>query len=782
MKQIITLVSVALAAITVGCTKESIGNGAASHPMKVNISCDSPETKTMIQESAGQYIPSWKSTDKLGVYTLVSSTENNTNKQFSVAGLSEGKASSFTGSIDNTGAGTYQFLGYYPYTAGQLASSVHAVSLTLPANQSPTQTSFDGDADILVAKPVDKAIAADQESVSDLNFQFARLVSILKIKITHVDNAVAEEEVKSVRLSAPDYILSGSFSLDLSTGETSSWSGADYAQANYSTIHEEVNNFVSWINVHPVTIASGMTITVKVVTSNHIIQKTITLSSDLALKEGKIISLEVNMAGCQVNPTPSTPLGAKLLGVALASDSDGFNMLSDGGFENQPGQSCGVWKDHTLWYIPDYVWAYDDSGMRSGNRSLFADLNTHDWRDVVVQTVALKKNTSYTFSIDMQKAWADAGVYFGFRAAATHDFNTNGTETANWKTYSYDWGDIDDVQANMFVGAWPWDNFWIRLDNMKLIPTGYTTASYKPSTTTVESGFANNTFQSLDGCLRMVTWPIGNPATSTSYRVAMAHATIDGNLFESAAAHATVSSTGLVIDNFKGNGKEMLTGAEAQYCVPTSGFSNSLGTIEYVFYYATNDDWVSANDWAAVGCYVAKSTNEGSSWQKVDALTKGASSKFVNACALTVGSDVYIFGSPAGRGGVNTYVAKVAISSFEDASAWRYFDGSSFGATTEEGAVSIFYGPTAEMSVCYDSETSLYVAFYRSLRTGKLVYRESTSPEGLWSGEKEAVDDPTGAYYFAPSIVKYTTESDTNGKIFMLSSSVENGYSLGGIL
>ena len=748
---------------------------SGNHPMDVTIACGNPSVRTLITQAGDSYNPAWVSTDKIGVYTELASSENNTNAQFSITSLSSGSASSFNGTIDNTGAGTYAFYGYYPYTNGQIANSLESVQMTLPTLQSPTSTSFDGDADVLVAQKVSKAIADAQTSVDDLNFAFARVISILKINLLNVDGAISDETIKSVRLTADGHVLTGSYTLNLTNGDTQSWSGNDYVQADYSNDSYHVGGFTSWLTTKPQVISSGETITLRVTGTDHILQKSVVLSKDLSLKSGKIIELDFDMTGCHVNASPTTPSGMDLLEITLSSDSNGFNMLSDGGFENHPGAAWDVYKTKTLWWISEYGWTYNDADVRSGSRSVFIDMNSHDWRDGCIQAINLKKNITYNFTLDMKTAWNNANVYMGFRAESIHDVNTGRDGSTDWLEYSYSWANDNDTQANIFVGGFPWDGFWIKVDNLKVCPDSYSGDSFVPSSVSTVTGLKNASFQALSACSRMIVWPIGDKSSTITYGVALYKPTIDGYAYGTAFAKATANASGLQINSFVGNGKEMLTDAEGTFCVPTAGFSSLDGSVQYVAYYATNTDPLSTDSWEAVGSYVAKSTDGGKTWSKIAALSKDGASKFVN-CSFFVpnSTDVIIYGSPAGRGGIATYSAKVSIANFEDASAWRYFDGADYTATSEAGAVSIFYGPTSEMTVFYDTDTNNYIALYRSRTTGALVYRESLSPEGCWSGEKIITTDPAGAYYYAPSIIWYPTNTDLTKKLYVIANKINN--------
>lgn len=777
MKKKILILALAIANLfCCSCAKQENATLPTSE-IKVNLVCEQQKTAMTFDGSSLIGTPYWLSADKLGVYTEVSNAESTTNAKFVVSSVDgSGKATGFTGTINNAGSGDYTFYAYYPY-CNMTPASKNAVKLTVPSVQKPTAGSFDGNADILVAKSRVVAISADQEEVN-VNFQFLRPLAIVQAVVIGIDDALKNDIVKSVRISVPGHVLSGDCSLDLTDGTLSGLSGNEFVQAENSDNTRILDNFNAFLMTMPVEIAAGTEMVVKVITDAHCLVKNIKVpAGGINLSESDITTLKFNMADCQINPNPTAVGGIKLLNIQLDEDAFGFNVLSDGGFENFPTKDCGYWKNHTLWYVPNYAWAYNDAGIRSGKRSLFADLNTHDWRDVVIQTVNLKKNTTYIFNMDMKKAWQDAGVYFGFRATETHDKSTADTETADWKTYSYSWNNSNDTQANIFIGAWPWDNFWIRIDNLVVKPESYNRKSYIPAGVSVSDYLKNNTFAEITACEKMTVWPLG-PVSTASYGVALSNACIDGNYVSVAYAHATATDNGLVIDGFSGGtGSEIITSKEGVYCVPSAGVASSDGETQYVFYYATDTNPLSTDDWAAKGSYVVKSTDGGRIWNKVESLTKPSGSKFINTALVPVNGVAYIYGTPAGRGGIATYVARVNIDNIEDASAWRYFNGQDFSGLSENDAVSIFYGPVSEMTVFYDDDTSNYVVLYRSRTTGALVYREAQYPEGIWSGEKVAVEDPEGAQYCTPCVIAYPNKHDTSKKLYVVTSFIEDGYS-----
>ena len=81
----------------------------------------------------------------------------------------------------------------------------------------------------------------------------------------------------------------------------------------------------------------------------------------------------------QENPNP-TQFAVTLVKADIAVDKDGFNMITDGGFERFSGDEG--WKSKSLWYLPE--WISEAETPLSGKRTVHADCNTHDWRDVAV--------------------------------------------------------------------------------------------------------------------------------------------------------------------------------------------------------------------------------------------------------------------------------------------------------------------------------------------------------------------------------------------------------------
>lgn len=116
-------------------------------------------------------------------------------------------------------ASNFAYDAFYPaadYSLAETGTDVTLLGITTPAEQTPTATSFDTDADLLVAKPYD----AGAVQPSTLNLRFRRMIAVGKMT---VKNLPASDPVKSVKISAAKssgpVALAGLSTFNLSTGE-----------------------------------------------------------------------------------------------------------------------------------------------------------------------------------------------------------------------------------------------------------------------------------------------------------------------------------------------------------------------------------------------------------------------------------------------------------------------------------------------------------------------------------------------------------------------------------
>lgn len=436
-------------------------------------------------------------------------------------------------------------------------------------------------------------------------------------------------------------------------------------------------------------------------------------------------------SGPNLEEPSSTVSGLYVVETGIKADPDGFNMITDGGFEREN------WKTNTLFWHPETIESSEEPCTGKNSIRFFYD--GEGWNDLAIQTINVKKGQSYTLSLKYRGAWASLNCYMGFRAAEGHDVNTN-TEGRNdaWdEGYSYTWDNVDDTQANVFFGGWWWYGLWVELDDMKVIPTGSNNDSFIPSDAKVAA-------TSLPSAANPVVKSAEKAVVAADATVGMLHnAVIDGATVENVYLTAGLNKAGSFV-------VATATATDVKDFVPTAAIAVDGTT--YVHGYS---GFVPAQPEAEIECTASKavilSSKDGAKWET--AVTFAGDGKFAKAAFCKKDNYIYVFGQPIADGAVNTYVARVEASKLGDLSAYEYWDGGEYAKGTEEIAASIFYGPTDCMSVVYNKTNYAYMAVYRSRTTGQLVYRDAGLAEGEWSGEKLLVADPANVQLYAPQIV-----------------------------
>ena len=227
-------------------------------------------TRTFVE---GDKIYWSQSGDKLGIVYFADQNSGSrkftgTNDEYTV---SENSAARFTADYTATeGASSYTFGAFYPYEYKYVSNN--SISLTVPQSQTPTASSYDPAADILVSKePV-----TVEGTPSTVNFTFSRLVAIVNMTIKGIP---AGEKIESVTFSSPAK-PAGTMSVVLH--EAGTLDNAKFYN-NYEDITLNLNDRVAtgeeslWFTAAP-TDFSGSSFTVTVVTDKNDYTKTVDMT------------------------------------------------------------------------------------------------------------------------------------------------------------------------------------------------------------------------------------------------------------------------------------------------------------------------------------------------------------------------------------------------------------------------------------------------------------------------------------------------------------------------
>lgn len=189
----------------------------------------------------------------------------------------------------------------YPASAWVPSSNTDITNMKVitPTVQQPTATSFDSNADLLIAKSISL-----ESQPTELQMSFGRAVAIGKMT---VKNLASAESVLGVKFTAPDKKVTGRSYVDMTAGTIKEYgyinNFADNVTLNYSsemniTANSEAG-MTAYFTCFPFEVATGETFTVTVTTASKIFTKTVTVQEGraLAFAAGDSSTFAVDMTG-----------------------------------------------------------------------------------------------------------------------------------------------------------------------------------------------------------------------------------------------------------------------------------------------------------------------------------------------------------------------------------------------------------------------------------------------------------------------------------------------------
>ena len=189
----------------------------------------------------------------------------------------------------------------YPASAWVTSSNTDITNMKVitPTVQQPTATSFDSNADLLIAKS-----SSLESQPTELQMSFGRAVAIGKMT---VKNLASAESVLGVKFTAPDKKVTGRSYVDMTAGTIKEYgyinNFADNVTLNYSsemniTANSEAG-MTAYFTCFPFEVATGETFTVTVTTASKIFTKTVTVQEGraLAFAAGDSSTFAVDMTG-----------------------------------------------------------------------------------------------------------------------------------------------------------------------------------------------------------------------------------------------------------------------------------------------------------------------------------------------------------------------------------------------------------------------------------------------------------------------------------------------------
>ncbi|WP_346694415.1 hypothetical protein [uncultured Alistipes sp.] len=289
----------ALATVFVGCSKDE-AESPANKPREISMSViagseleTSPESRTTLNDDNSI---SWETSGEfLRVFETAGETTSSSKSEEAL--IDAGKAVFNVSFTENTSATAFTYNAVYPESAWVTSNNTDAnkMKLITPTNQLPTATSFDGDADLLIAYPEQR-----DAQPTELQVRFKRIVAVGKMTLKNLNST---EAITSVEFIAPENKnVTGRSYVNLNEGTVTEYGYSDMhynnVVMNYDASLEMQSGMTAYFTCFPFEILAGETFKVVVTTPSKVFTREVTIPDgrSLAFTEGRASVFSVDMS------------------------------------------------------------------------------------------------------------------------------------------------------------------------------------------------------------------------------------------------------------------------------------------------------------------------------------------------------------------------------------------------------------------------------------------------------------------------------------------------------
>ena len=289
----------ALATVFAGCSKDE-AESPANKPREISMSViagseleSSPASRTTLNEDNSI---SWETSGEfLRVFETAGETTNSRKSEEAL--IDAGKAVFNVSFTENTSATSFTYNAVYPESAWVTSNNTDANNMKLitPTNQLPTATSFDGDADLLIAYPEQR-----DAQPTELQVRFKRIVAVGKMTLKNLNST---EAITSVEFIAPENKnVTGRSYVNLNEGTVTEYGYSDMhynnVVMNYDASLEMQSGMTAYFTCFPFEILAGETFKVVVTTPSKVFTREVTIPDgrSLAFTEGRASVFSVDMS------------------------------------------------------------------------------------------------------------------------------------------------------------------------------------------------------------------------------------------------------------------------------------------------------------------------------------------------------------------------------------------------------------------------------------------------------------------------------------------------------
>jgi hypothetical protein len=233
-----------------------------------------------------------------------------------------------------------------------------------------------------------------------------------------------------------------------------------------------------------------------------------------------------------------------------------------------------------------------------------------------------------------------------------------------------------------------------------------------------------------------------------------------------------ITFDGYVVDN-TGWAAELLPAKQVDgvemTVIPTYGFvANGRMYLDYM----SVKHWGEPGEWETNYSGLAKSTDGGHTWTKLDSPKWPGDSNFIQVSVTKVGNDLYFWGVRHGRfGGVQ--LMKVGERDVEKQGAYRYFTGTSGGtprwSADMSAARTVLGGTVGELSVVWNTYLKRWLMSYTDGGGGGANIADAPAAWGPWSKPVTLVSQADVPGLYAPYMQPEYTANEGRTIYFTLS-------------
>lgn len=281
-----TLAFVAVAAMGLtACQNDFEEQVEAKDSVVVTFVADSADTRTSVDTSGDTPLFAWGENETFAVLEQTDALAAANSVTFE---NKKGKAHISAEFATNEGKDSYSYVTVYPASGYVSAENISAATLTLPAEQTMVEGSYDPAADLMVSE-VKTATAQPTEAQM---VGFHRIAAVVKMSISNLAIG-ADEQIEKVEFMADGQQLAGEIVVDLENPATFT----PGAGSNFVSVATTASDLV-YFTVLPTILAEGDTYSVAVVTNKYLYikQGTIPDGKSLEFQSGMVTRFGVNMA------------------------------------------------------------------------------------------------------------------------------------------------------------------------------------------------------------------------------------------------------------------------------------------------------------------------------------------------------------------------------------------------------------------------------------------------------------------------------------------------------